>query len=113
MLLELKDSFIYSRKHSHRRCAAKCEKGFGQNAKSVNWKVRDSVNISEHGHAEREEHVRQSGRHVNKWPGADLGSHGESAALLCKAPVSSLTRPLNMVHRWLIKPCVSDNYSTH
>lgn len=51
--------------------------------------------------------MRRSERHVNKWPGADLGSHGESPALLCEASVSSLTRPLNMVHRWLIKPyCV-------
>lgn len=49
------------------------------------------------------------GRHVNKWPGADLDSRGESPALLCKASVSSLTRPLNMVHRWLSKPTVSDN----
>lgn len=57
--------------------------------------------------------MRRSGWHVNKWPGADLGSRGESPALLCEASVSSLTRPLNMVHRWLIKPSVSDNCSTH
>lgn len=74
--------------------------------------MKDGVNISKHAHAAREEHVRSSGKHVNKWPGADLGSHGESPALLCKASVSSLTRLLNMVHRWLIKPTVSDNYST-
>lgn len=30
---------------------------------------------------------------------------GGSPALLCKACVSSLTRPLNTVHRWLIKTC--------
>lgn len=57
--------------------------------------------------------MRRSGRHVNKWPGADLGSHGESPALLCEASVSSLTCTLNLVHRWLNKLTVSDNYSTH
>lgn len=76
-------------------------------------KKRDSVNISEQALAVREEHVRRRGWHVNKWPGADLGSRGESPALLCEASVSSLTHPLNMVHRWLIKPTVSDNCSTH
>lgn len=51
--------------------------------------MRDIVNISEHAPAVGEEHMRAGGRHVNRWPGADSGSHGESPALLCKASVSS------------------------
>lgn len=53
--------------------------------------------------------VTVEGGHVNKWPTAD----GERPALLCKAAVSSWTRTLNMLHRWLIKPAVSLNGTTY
>lgn len=61
--------------------------------------TRRHANIKEHTYAVRVEHVHPSRRHVNKWPGADSDSHGESPALLSEAPVSPLTCPLNVVHR--------------